>query len=111
MAGLQRSEISFRRQGSSGLVWDDKLISEELNSDKPASASDQMESADQKPELRRTKSDGGGAQRNVRHHTVKVEEAEDPPSPRVSGCGFCSAFSKPAAVKTDKKVSSKAKHK
>ncbi|KAJ6704235.1 hypothetical protein OIU85_030084 [Salix viminalis] len=31
MAGLQRSAMSFRRQGSSGLVWDDKLISRELN--------------------------------------------------------------------------------
>ncbi|KHN47776.1 Hypothetical protein glysoja_029194 [Glycine soja] len=31
MDGLQRSEVSFRRQGSSGLVWDDKLLSGELN--------------------------------------------------------------------------------
>ncbi|PHU07833.1 hypothetical protein BC332_24322 [Capsicum chinense] len=27
---LPRSEISFRRQGSSGLIWDDKLLSGEL---------------------------------------------------------------------------------
>ncbi|KAL0397097.1 UNVERIFIED_CONTAM: MAPK kinase substrate protein [Sesamum calycinum] len=26
MAGLQRSAVSFRRQGSSGLVWDDKFL-------------------------------------------------------------------------------------
>lgn len=31
MAGLQRSSKSFRRQGSSGLVWDDKSLSEEVN--------------------------------------------------------------------------------
>ncbi|XP_074283737.1 MAPK kinase substrate protein At1g80180 [Silene latifolia] len=99
MAGLQRSEISFRRQGSSGLVWDDKLISEELNSEKPSS--------DQKPELRRSRSDGGG-----RRHTVKVEQAEDPPSPRMSTCGFCSYFGRPAAaaVKTNKRKSGKARH-
>uniref|UniRef100_A0A0A0KA73 MAPK kinase substrate protein n=1 Tax=Cucumis sativus TaxID=3659 RepID=A0A0A0KA73_CUCSA len=30
MAGLQRSVVSFRRQGSSGVVWDDKFIAEEL---------------------------------------------------------------------------------
>ncbi|GKA53695.1 hypothetical protein Tco_0259122, partial [Tanacetum coccineum] len=27
MEALPRSEISFRRSGSSGLVWDDKLLS------------------------------------------------------------------------------------
>ena len=30
MAMLQRSGVSFRRQGSSGLVWDEKSFSEEL---------------------------------------------------------------------------------
>ncbi|CAL1359284.1 unnamed protein product [Linum trigynum] len=28
LGGLQRSATSYRRQGSSGLVWDDKLIAE-----------------------------------------------------------------------------------
>ncbi|KAJ1413386.1 hypothetical protein SESBI_19651 [Sesbania bispinosa] len=31
MAGLQRSAVSFRRQGSSGFVWDDRFLTEELN--------------------------------------------------------------------------------
>ncbi|GMQ06934.1 hypothetical protein CsSME_00051340 [Camellia sinensis var. sinensis] len=35
MDGLQRSAISFRRQGSSGLVWDDKFLSGKLNQTKP----------------------------------------------------------------------------
>ncbi|KAK9697802.1 hypothetical protein RND81_08G062300 [Saponaria officinalis] len=98
MAGLQRSEISFRRQGSSGLVWDDKLISEELNkSNKPES----------KSELRRSRSDGGGR----RHRVVKVDQMEDPPSPRVSACGFCSVFGRPAsgAKKTSNRKSGKVK--
>ncbi|KAI4387444.1 hypothetical protein MLD38_005277 [Melastoma candidum] len=30
MAELQRSAASFRRQGSSGLVWEDKFLSREL---------------------------------------------------------------------------------
>ncbi|CAO2822701.1 unnamed protein product [Amaranthus hypochondriacus] len=101
MEGLQRSAISFRRQGSSGLVWDDKLISGEL---KPEDNQDQKD--DQKIDLRRSKSDGGN--RRV-YRTVKVEQAEDPPSPRVSGCGFCSVFGKPVA-KTDKKKTGKPMH-
>jgi hypothetical protein len=31
MASLPRSEVSFRRSGSSGLVWDDRFLSGELN--------------------------------------------------------------------------------
>uniref|UniRef100_A0A7C9DVC4 MAPK kinase substrate protein n=1 Tax=Opuntia streptacantha TaxID=393608 RepID=A0A7C9DVC4_OPUST len=104
MEGLQRSAISFRRQGSSGLVWDDKLLSGELN--KPNDDhQDEAGPSDQKAELRRSKSDGG-TRRNYR--TVKVEQAEDPPSPRLSGCGFCSVFGKPAS-KTAKRKSGKPK--
>ncbi|KAL9261830.1 MAPK kinase substrate protein-like protein [Drosera capensis] len=33
ITGLRRSEISFRRQGSSGLVWNDKFLTEESESD------------------------------------------------------------------------------
>lgn len=95
MAGLQRSAVSFRRQGSSGLVWDDKLVSEELNKDH-----DHIQ--DQKG--------GAGAQLNARttttpitvqrsrstsgYRTGKVSPAIEPPSPKVSACGFCSAFGK-----------------
>ena len=42
MAGLQRSAVSFRRQGSSGLVWDDKLLSGELGQ-QPAQPTNQRE--------------------------------------------------------------------
>ncbi|KAF8727422.1 hypothetical protein HU200_019028 [Digitaria exilis] len=81
MAGLQRSSETFRRSGSSGLVWDDKNFSGEI---KPAS------------------DDGGGAaverSRSVGHAhagyraTGRVPPAIDPPSPRVAVCGFCSLF-------------------
>ncbi|KAL9686933.1 hypothetical protein QQ045_031327 [Rhodiola kirilowii] len=30
MAMLQRSTVSFRREGSSGLVWDDRLLADEI---------------------------------------------------------------------------------
>uniref|UniRef100_A0A7C9DS00 MAPK kinase substrate protein n=1 Tax=Opuntia streptacantha TaxID=393608 RepID=A0A7C9DS00_OPUST len=110
MAGLQRSAISFRRQGSSGLVWDDKLLtaSGELVNPNPGEKSDAISStADQKvhhqketDQLRRSKSEGG-ARRAYR--SVKVQEAEDPPSPRVAGCGFCGAFRKQPAKTIEKK--------
>ncbi|XP_059635906.1 MAPK kinase substrate protein At1g80180-like [Cornus florida] len=85
MAGLQRSEISFRRSGSSGLVWDDKLISGELKQEKG-------------------KEEGGGggggkveSREQQSYRTVKVEpKLIDPPSPKVSGC--CGGmFGKPVA--------------
>ncbi|KAG5523325.1 hypothetical protein RHGRI_035219 [Rhododendron griersonianum] len=106
MAGLQRSEISFRRQGSSGLVWDDKFLNslnqkEESQEDGAKPAADN-EKDQQEPELsstgvgpinvkiERSRSNGGG--RGFR--TGKVSPAIEPPSPRVSACGFCSAFGK-----------------
>ncbi|RDY04420.1 hypothetical protein CR513_11873, partial [Mucuna pruriens] len=95
MAGLQRSEVSFRRQGSSGLVWDDKLLSGELNK---ANKEQQQQQGhqDQKGDLNartaptnipRSRSNGG-------YRTGKVSPAIEPPSPKLSGCGFCSPFGK-----------------
>ena len=48
MAGLQRSAVSFRRQGSSGFVWDDRFLSEELNKVKE----DQNNNNDGGPEIK-----------------------------------------------------------
>ncbi|BAF18111.1 hypothetical protein OsI_20837 [Oryza sativa Indica Group] len=36
MAGLQRSSETFRRSGSSGLVWDDRHLSGEIKPPSPA---------------------------------------------------------------------------
>ncbi|CAN6441822.1 unnamed protein product [Victoria cruziana] len=38
-AALQRSAVSFRRQGSSGLVWDDRFLSGELAQPRKSDAS------------------------------------------------------------------------
>ncbi|XVF49292.1 hypothetical protein PTKIN_Ptkin03bG0256600 [Pterospermum kingtungense] len=103
MSGLQRSTTSFRRQGSSGLVWDNTLLSGDLNrmklndnynqENKEKRGSDGMNNM-----MRRSRSKGGGG-RMYR----KTKEAEspsvDPPSPKVSGCGFCGVFGKPDAAK------------
>ncbi|KAL5575608.1 hypothetical protein UlMin_017376 [Ulmus minor] len=112
MAGLQRSAVSFRRQGSSGLVWDDKLVSEELNKmskeeQEQGQGTQQGEEDDQRekpgPEIKevkarpisidRSRSNGGGRG----YRTGRVSPAIEPPSPKVSACGFCSAFGKPAS--------------
>ncbi|KAK6912184.1 Protein of unknown function DUF4666 [Dillenia turbinata] len=112
MAGLQRSSVSFRRQGSSGLVWEDRFLSGEL-APNPGSAQDSNQDrlpeaesklADSKPPrnstpavrsintaMERSRSNGGG--RGFR--TGRVSPAIEPPSPKVSACGFCAAFGKP----------------
>lgn len=80
MAALPRSEISFRRQGSSGQVWDDnKLVSGELNKTVSVTKRDDGQG---KP---------GEAHKGYRTTHMPAPDV-DPPSPRVSGCGLCGAF-------------------
>lgn len=114
MEGLQRSEISFRRQGSSGLVWDDRFLSgelrrrDELDQDqekaapgddpaglKPSSTPARGPAADPPPPidtLSRSRSSNAAGGRGYR--TGRVSPAIEPPSPKVSACGFCGAFGK-----------------
>ncbi|XP_057772873.1 uncharacterized protein At1g15400-like [Salvia miltiorrhiza] len=103
MAGLQRSAVSFRRQGSSGFVWDDKFLSGELNKladqqkeDYKNKKSQHLKTGDNAAEnssgsggltIERSRSSGGRAYR-----TGRVSPALEPPSPRVSACGLCGAF-------------------
>lgn len=108
MAGLQRSAVSFRRQGSSGLVWDDKLVSEELNKDHDQ-IQDQKGAAQLNTRttttpitVQRSRSTGG-------YRTGKVSPAIEPPSPKVSACGFCTAFGK-SGDKTRRKKPKQLKH-
>ncbi|KAK3134944.1 hypothetical protein QOZ80_5BG0412710 [Eleusine coracana subsp. coracana] len=81
MAGLQRSNETFRRSGSSGMVWDDKNISGEII--KPAGG-------DAAAAVERSRSTGH-AHEGYRA-AGRVPPAIDPPSPRVAVCGFCSFF-------------------
>nr|XP_009794487.1 PREDICTED: uncharacterized protein At1g15400-like [Nicotiana sylvestris] len=93
---LSRSEISFRRQGSSGLIWDDKLLSGELNKisthDHPQEHKKKEQksssSSEQKPRI------------SYRSADNYIEPSTDPPSPKLSGCGVCGIFGKP--VKSNK---------
>lgn len=111
MEGLQRSAISFRRQGSSGFVWDDKFLAGEFNKlanerkeessskenkeESASTASASAPAAERKSPppagltIERSRSNGGRAFR-----TGKVSPAVEPPSPRVSAFGCCGAFKK-----------------
>ncbi|KAJ9140955.1 hypothetical protein P3X46_031544 [Hevea brasiliensis] len=91
---LKRSTTSFRRQGSSGLVWDDKFLSGELKqNEEKAEISSPRSSNNGK--MQRSRSAGGAIYR-----TVKVSSSPnvDPPSPKVSGCGLCVIFGKPVST-------------
>ncbi|KAF0926512.1 hypothetical protein E2562_026002 [Oryza meyeriana var. granulata] len=82
MAGLQRSSETFRRSGSSGLVWDDRHLSGEM---KPAGGDGGGAAA---ARVERSRSSGHGGYRAA----GRVQPALDPPSPRVAVCGFCRFF-------------------
>ncbi|KAM7509406.1 hypothetical protein LguiA_019859 [Lonicera macranthoides] len=85
MSALPRSEISFRRSGSSGLVWDDKYLSGELKQVKTGG----NEEREREPQS---------------YRTVEIKPTIDPPSPKVSGCGLCGMFGKPVnSNKTQKR--------
>jgi hypothetical protein len=96
MASLPRSEVSFRRSGSSGLVWDDRFLSGELNKINKEQKQSQQQKKNNSKELhvrttiQRIRSTGS----NHGYRTGKVSPAIEPPSPKVSACGFCSPFGK-----------------
>jgi len=92
MAELQKSLASFRRQGSSGLVWDDKFLSG-LNQNQL-----EQESASTGT-LERSRSAGARPYRTVNVAPTSV----DPPSPKVATCGFCGLFGKPVAASSTHK--------
>ncbi|KAL6610581.1 hypothetical protein ACP70R_040550 [Stipagrostis hirtigluma subsp. patula] len=85
MAGLQRSSETFRRSGSSGLVWDDKNFSGEI---KPAGA----EGGGAGEAVERSRSAGHAHGHGGYRAAGRVPPALDPPSPRVAVCGFCRLF-------------------
>ncbi|KAH7652159.1 hypothetical protein IHE45_20G103000 [Dioscorea alata] len=108
MAGLQRSTETFRRSGSSGLVWEERF-SGNLNQGK--GGNDTKEG----PELRQSRSVGstGMMERSLSNgdgrgfRTMGVEPTFDPPSPKVSACGFCGVFRKSKGFKKSNPRSTK----
>ncbi|TVU21593.1 hypothetical protein EJB05_31241, partial [Eragrostis curvula] len=103
MAGLQRSSQTFRRSGSSGLVWDERLMSEEGYQMDQRTSGEPEDEAKEFKELRHSRSVGSiGLQRRrndgVEHrrfknnnrgfHTRSVTPALDPPSPKETAKGL-----------------------
>ncbi|KAG8055708.1 hypothetical protein GUJ93_ZPchr0001g31085 [Zizania palustris] len=85
MAGLQRSSGTFRRSGSSVMVWEDKHQASGELGGKPGQGDAEAPAA--RPQ--RSCSSGHGG-----YKTGNVQPALDPPSPRVAFCGLCSLFGK-----------------
>ncbi|KAK9947603.1 hypothetical protein M0R45_003219 [Rubus argutus] len=110
MAELQRSESTFRRQGSSGLIWDDKFLQRALNQveaekQAEAAAAAQGQTTTDGPGAA-ADNGGAGGRGGGAYRTVKVAPPMmDPPSPKVSGC--CGVFGKPAASKRPRSRRSK----
>ncbi|MED6179863.1 hypothetical protein PIB30_004918 [Stylosanthes scabra] len=118
---LQRSVTSFRRQGSSGSVWDDKFLAglwdqtqnqnqsenkqgDNNERDEQGQSQSQPQSESSGITLERSRSEGGGrgeGGRQHHHRTVNVAPPSiDPPSPKVSTCGLCGFFAKPSSSST-----------
>ncbi|KAL5976949.1 hypothetical protein ACLOJK_021286 [Asimina triloba] len=111
MSGFQRSSVSFRRQGSSGLVWEDRFLSGDLNEMKKRTELEEQ-GGDKMRGLRACKSvssaaaAGGSGTRpsasGTKSNTLasggsawrasKVSPTIDPPSPKLQGCALCGFF-------------------
>ncbi|XP_017644229.2 uncharacterized protein At1g15400 [Gossypium arboreum] len=94
---LQRSTTSFRRQGSSGLIWNDKFLSGDLNLMKKLNTNQGNRGS--VALMTRSGSEGHNGRMSVNAASPTI----DPPSPKISGCGFCGVLGKP----TKKIVSNK----
>ncbi|KAJ0697385.1 hypothetical protein HanLR1_Chr10g0368351 [Helianthus annuus] len=92
---LQRSAISFRRQGSSGLIWDHNFLSGELNrfsQPKPPSANADPVQTAENEESNTTIRPVNTVRRNRSRNGAEL--VPEPPSPRVRVCGLCRVFGK-----------------
>ncbi|THU60755.1 hypothetical protein C4D60_Mb07t16090 [Musa balbisiana] len=95
MAGLQRSVQTFRRSGSSGMVWHERFLSEEKEEGGGRGESEfrdlgHSQSVGSSGTTEHRRIDGRQAFR-----AGAVPPAVDPPSPDVSGCLLCGIFGKP----------------
>ncbi|KAF3333541.1 hypothetical protein FCM35_KLT01232 [Carex littledalei] len=121
MEGLQRSATTFRRSGSSGLVWDERFLAS-LNGEEEKHGEHDEEQKPDLPQLRHSRSVGSismlkreaeegkhvldikkTSNKKQIFHTAYVSPDVDPPSPKVSGCIICSIFRKTESRKPVKR--------
>lgn len=109
MAGLQRSSLTFRRSGSSGMVWDhESLMSEDHHGQMDQGEPEFKElrhsrSVGSLGLQRRRRRDGDGGGSSQAYRTRRVTPALDPPSPKVPGpCIFCGIFRKAGSSEPSK---------
>ncbi|RWV90292.1 hypothetical protein GW17_00047521 [Ensete ventricosum] len=102
MAGLQRSVATFRRSGSSGLVWDEKLLPGDLSRIKKKEEEGVAEFREERVRHSKTmgstgkmgrRSSTGGSRQVVFAAGFVSPAADDPPSPDVPPCLCCGVFS------------------
>ncbi|KAJ0530533.1 hypothetical protein HanHA89_Chr10g0390911 [Helianthus annuus] len=90
---LQRSAVSFRRQGSSGLIWDHNFLSGELNRfSQPKPNADPVQTAENDQSNTTTIRPVNTVRRNRSRNGAEL--VPEPPSPRVRVCGLCRVFGK-----------------
>ncbi|CAL9138244.1 unnamed protein product [Musa acuminata var. zebrina] len=92
MAGLQRSVTTFRRSGSSGVVWDERFFSGDLSrmrkEEAAAEFSELRHSKSMASSIGRTTARSGSAGGRHAFRASFVSPGIDPPSPRFICCGF-----------------------
>ncbi|KAI4377136.1 hypothetical protein MLD38_014819 [Melastoma candidum] len=105
MAVLRRSATSFRRQGSSGLVWDDRLLAGVLYQIKPGEDAMDGTRLGQSGRSRLTGMiDGSGSFDAMVEPVYQTKTGKALRKPRtvdvlnVTGCGFWGVFRKPRAA-------------
>nr|GMC95674.1 nudix hydrolase 19, chloroplastic [Ipomoea batatas] len=82
-AALRRSDVSFRSQGSSGVVWSNMFYSGELNKIATREYTGEITEVIEPPGVQRSKS--ATADGTADHVSPP---SFDPPSPKLSGCAL-----------------------
>ncbi|XP_074578218.1 uncharacterized protein At1g15400-like [Curcuma longa] len=96
MAELQRSDVTFRRSGSSGLVWEGRFLSDDKAGGGGGGGGDlrRSQTVGSTPDCG-SREGGSGEGRRQAFRASAVPPGADPPSPDFRGCDMlCGIFGK-----------------